>query len=662
MELLAILFQFFILIVCFMGIGLLSRLIWPEVPFGFHFCFAPLGAIALLFCLEHFFPLGQQPWIWIPWSLFSLVLIKRFGPDFYKEPVLWYFLIGFGICFFWRFSFPDVNNNSEMMADMDHLISYSSGSKLPAEDTWMKGANDDMYYIFQYYAAGLIHRFMGSGPGMTYHLAYCTLIGVGIAAVGVGVQSATGAFGAGVLACLTLALGGIGTTYLTPFMAHGFNPAPVEGMRFIGCYGTTCVPEYKTDFGVWICSIIGRSLVDAPMEYYSYIIMIGDYHPSLSSLAFFGLLILAIGMAEKAVPGSLTDRFCVTGAIATAVFVLISNTWIMPLNAMAVVTWLVYRKLSGRRDSLTHILGSTLACVILIFPFFNQFAQQSGYYPIHIEWVEVRPPFLNWIMIMFPAFLIWLLTFWEARKPMFARFATIVGLGASLGTYFFYVHDIYGGSEAIFNTSLKWWPWSYALVIMLGIIAVWSYRIPRYIVTFILVSSILFNSYIFARFWLFGQKSTQHHRGKMNGYAWFQEDSVNRDIYLEMQNLPKGVLLESDVSNTYDVGCSLSLFTGHYSLGGYTGHESLWRGYRSDLEQIRLKREVFFKGLLDDPLSWLRGVVPGGVDYITWLRRDNDQGLEIWPKLNEQLKAEYDWRCTFEDREARFGIWIKRKR
>ena len=464
---------------------------------------------------------------------------------------------------------------------------------------------------------------------------------------------------AGLLASLTLVLGGVGSCYLTPFMAQNFKPSTVDAMRFIGCYGMPATPEHKTQFGAWVVDVLGQSRVDAPMEYYSYIVMLGDFHPSLSSLAFLGLVILAIGTAETAVPGSFTDRCCVTGAIATPFFVMISNTWLMPLQAILVGCWLGYRWLRGRRDSWMLLLGSGLGSLILIFPFFMHFAYQTRYYPIHIEWVQVRPPFLNWIVVMAPAIFLWLLSLGGAcKKRMFAGFTAVVGLGALVGTYLFYVHDVYGGNEAIFNTTLKWWPWVYALVLMLGLIAAWPHRLLRWGAIFILSSTILFNSYIFLQQW---RVLPKNHAGQLDGYAWFKENPQHRDIYLELQGLPKGVVLESLDSTAPDSGCSLSLFTGHSSVGGWTGHELLWRGGRTDIEWLQKYREQFYEGTLENPASWLRSIVPGGVDYVVWLNRDNDRSLKVWPILNEQLKNDYDWRPTYQHAEGHWGIWIKRR-
>jgi len=662
MPLIADLFQVFILITCLIGIGLFGKLALPEAPFSLHFCFAPLALVAVLFCLEHYLPLGQMPWLWVPGSLLSLVLIRAAGKNLVREPVLWYFLTGFAVCFFWRFSFPDIYPISEMLPDDAHLVSYSAGGQLPAEDVWMKGTRDDSYYILQYYAAGLIHRWMGCGPGMTYQLGYCVLVAIGIAAAGAGVAAATRSAWAGSWATIFLALGGVGTTLLTPFTSPNYTPSPLSAMRFVGSYAVINdkPSNYMTPFGTWLLQHIGVSNVDAPIEYYSYITMLGDFHPSLSSLAFFGLVILAIGVAERAVPGSTTDRFCVTGAISTAIFILVSNTWITPLQVALVVAWLVYRWWNGRGVCWTYLLGSVLVSFALIFPYFSQFAYETRNYPIRFEWVPERPPFLNWFVVMFPACLMWFATLWTARTEPLARFAAIVGIGAMIGTYFFYIHDIYGGVFAVFNTTLKWWPWVYALVFVLGLMSIWPHRILRNIGYVILLLTLVGNIYIFGLYW---HNTSKEHMGRLDGYAWFTEaNGDQKSIYQQLQALPKGVVMESVVPNTADTGASLALFTGHYSLGGYTGHEKLWREAREDIDRLAENRDKFYNGTLDNAASWLRGIVPGGVTYIVWLNRDNERGLGIWSKINDAIKDDYDWRSTYEYNQGHWGMWVSKNR
>ena len=657
MPLLADLFYVAILITCFVGVGLLGKLALPEVPFALHFCFGPLAIIATLFCLEHFLPLGQLPWLWVPVCLGSLYLMSVAGKDLLREPILWYFFLGFGVCFFWRYTFPDIIDISEMLPDQDHLVSYSGGGLLPAEDVWMKGMKDDSYYIFQYYAAGLIHRFLGCGPGMTYHLGYCCVVAMGVAGAGAGVQAATRSVWAGFWASVVTALGGNGATLVTPFMSTNYTVAPLAAMRFIGSYAMPATPEYKSAFGVWLMHFLGLSKVDAPMEYYSYIIMLGDFHPSLSSLAFFGLTVLAIGVAEQAVPGSVTDKFCVTGAIATAVFMLISNTWITPLQVALVGCWLIYRWWTARRDRWTYILGSALVCFALIFPYFSYFAYQSRSYPVHIELVKELPPFLDWLLVMFPAFLLWIFSLRAARTEPFARFVVIAGLGAMMGTYFFYVHDVYGGEAAVFNTTLKWWPWVYAFVFTLGLMVVWSWRPLRLGAIAICVLTLVGNLYVYYTYW---RDAPRNHVGRMDGYAWFTDNQNHEAIYEQLLTMPKGVVLESSAPGSADTGTSLALFTGQYSLGGWVGHELLWHRLRDDLQGLGDSRDKFYNGTLENAPSWLRGIVPGGVTYIVWLNRDNDRGLDIWPKINDAIKEDYDWKSTFEYDKGHWGMWVRK--
>lgn len=655
MSLLADSFQIIVLITCLIGLALIVQKLFPEVLFPLIFCFAPVGLITVLFFIEHFIPLGQAHWLWLPVVVATVVLIALRKENVLREPVIWYFLFGFAVCFFWRFSFPDIHTNSERIADHAHLVSYSAGNLLPAEDVWMKGSKDNMYYIFQYYAAGLIHRWVGCSTGMTYHLGYCTLVGFAIAAIGMGVEMATLSRTAGILAAVTIALGGSGTTMVTPFMCPG-GGAVWAAMRFIGSFG---LPGHGLNsFGEALVKFIGSSPVDAPVEHYSYLIMLGDFHPSMSSLFFFGLVILAICAAERVEPNSLNDKLCVIAASATAILLLISNTWIAPLQIALVLCWLAYRWFIGRKDSWSLIIFSFVAPLGLIFPFFSQFAYETRNYGVHIEWVKQRVPFLNWLLVMLPACLCWAVGLWQFRRHSLARFATIVGLGAMIGTGFLYVHDMYGGPFAIFNTTLKWWPWVYALLLVLGITVCWPNR-RLHIPVIVIVGLTLFgNLYTFfvCEWWPRPKKNI----GRLDGYAWFTNDGPQkRAIYENLKTFQQGVVLESIPLDAGGPCITLAQFTGHYSLGGWIGHEMLWRGYRPDLLSLMEKNEAFYKGLLPDPLSWLNGAVAGGVNYIVWLDRDNVRTPGLWEKLNGQLEKEYNWHAI-QTGPCPMGIWIKK--
>ena len=75
---------------------------------------------------------------------------------------------------------------------------------------------------------------------------------------------------------------------------------------------------------------------------------------------------------------------------------------------------------------------------------------------------------------------------------------------------------------------------------------------------------------------------------------------------------------------------------------------------------METNRNKFYTGTLNNPESWLRGIVPGGVTYIVWLGRDNQRGPQNWAKINDQIKDDYDWRETQQDGADHWGIWMQR--
>jgi len=655
MPLLADLFQIAVLLTCLIGLGLAGRLVFPEVPFCLHFCFAPVALAAGLFFLEHFLPLGQLPWLWLPGLAISCWLIRNAEKTLWRESVFWYFLFGFGVCFFWRFTFPDLIAVSENLSDHAQLVSNSAGGLLPAEDIWVKGSKDDIYYVFQYYAAGLIHRFIGCGSGLTYQLGYCTMAGLTSAAMGGGVQAATRSIRAGWLASLFLVLGGNGATLVTPFMEKN-TPSIFDSVHFVGGCALPVMPELKTAFGLWLINFIGPSRVDAPMEYYSFTLLLGDFHPPLSSMLFLALSILAIGVAERSPPGSLTDKVCSAAVMATPFLLIVSNTWTAPLQAILAAGWFLHRRCVGRGDAWPFLLVSCFVSFALIFPFFVQFAAEASNRNT-FAWTPERAPFLNWVLVMLPACVIWLATLWAARRAPFARWVAKVALLTMLVTYFFHIDDGYGGAEAIFNSAMKWWPWVYTATVMLGLVCIWPHKLLRCIGVGLLFLSLAGNLSIFYFYW---ERTPKEHLGRLDGYAWFTDDLHQRSIYEELLSLPKGVVLESLLPHSAAPSLSIAQFTENYSPGACSWHEIQWRGGREDLNNLAENLDKFYNGAMAQPVSWLRGLVPGGVTYVVWLGRDNERGPRNWAKINDQIKDAYDWRDTFQDGDAHWGIWIQR--
>ena len=384
------------------------------------------------------------------------------------------------------------------------------------------------------------------------------MAGLTTAAMGAGIQAATRSIRAGWLASLFLVLGGNGATLVAPFMEKNHAPSIFDPVHFIGGYALPVMPEFKTAFGAWLINFIGPSNVDAPMEYYSFTLLLGDFHPPLSSMCFsWGFPFWPSAWRRGASGGAWTDKACSAAMMATPFLLIVSNTWTAPLQAMLAASWFLYRRWVGRGDTWLFLLVSGFISFVLIFPFFAQFAAASSNRNI-FEWTPERAPFLNWVLVMLPAGVIWFATLQAAWRAPLARWVAAVALLTILVTYFFHIDDGYGGTEAIFNSAMKWWPWVYTATVMLGLVCIWPHKFLRGIGVGLLFLSLAGNLYIFYLYW---EKTPKEHMGRLDGYAWFTDDLHQRSIYEELQSLPKGVVLESILPQTAAPSLSIAQFT-----------------------------------------------------------------------------------------------------
>jgi len=644
------------LLVCLVGLTLGVEYYYPQLKFSFLFCAAPFALVALLFFLEHFFPLGRPAWLYLPCLLASLYLIYRRGFSVLTESSLWFFFIGFTIAFLWRFNYPDLTAYIERIADHSFIIDYSRGERLPPEDALYKGAHIDMYYAFQYYAAAWISRALGASTGTAYNLGFCLLVGLASAGVGGGIRALTQSNLASVLALSGVLLGGNGASIVIPFMSKTYSYW--DSMLFIGIYALPGRPDF-TPFGRWLVDFIHPCITNAGMEYYAHTIVLGDYHPSLSSLLFLGVLILAIGLAEREPAVTPMDTGCVALACATPFYLLVANAWTAPLQLIAVVSWLAYRFFRGKRNSLRTLFFCFLIPICLIYPYLCYFSYSSQNYNLSLQWTTLPIPILNWALVMAPALGMLLICFIVSFSQRLAIYVTGCGIFFFAFSFFFHIDDYAGG---IFNTSLKWWPWAFSLIMLLGLAVAWKNWITR---TFAVILTLLpvagYLIMIGPEWWY----SNKNHMGQLDGSAWIRDDQQQRYILNYLNVLPRGVLLQS-CPNTDDAGvATYAQFTPHYALAGWIDHERIWRGYwRPDLQQLVLEKLQFYQNKLSDPRQWL---LDNDVDYVLWLEpdnlRDDNAGLTYWAAINERLKGNYTWH-TFAYPDAPppvhpLGVWTR---
>jgi uncharacterized membrane protein len=239
------------------------------------------------------------------------------------------------------------------------------------------------------------------------------------------------------------------------------------------------------------------------------------------------------------------------------------------------------------------------------------------------------------------------------ERRRFAVFLVEVWCVALFATEFFYNHDIYGDSWSRFNSTLKWWQWVYAGVLLtVGPLNLGSRsRLCRYGTAALMAATLPF-AVDLARQYAGTPKASA---GRMSGSAWIERDVVVRDMIVELSHRPDGVALESGLQMANSESPAVSLFSGKQSFLGWPWLEEAWRGSFLEINQRFEQINAFYSATLPDPMEWL---LHNNVTYVIWLPRDNADNNSRFRKLLEQIRPRYYWHHMYgNDTDFSVGFW-----
>jgi hypothetical protein len=246
------------------------------------------------------------------------------------------------------------------------------------------------------------------------------------------------------------------------------------------------------------------------------------------------------------------------------------------------------------------------------------------------------------------------------RRQLALFFVVVWGI-ALVATEFLYNHDLYGGPYARFNSTLKWWQWVYAgIIVTLGAINLGSKsRICRYGTLFFLLSTLPFTydlgTQFVNAFRESAAKKSDSAIGHLSGAMWIERDPVIKDMIVELSNRPDGITIESGLRMENTESPAVTLFSGKQSLLGWPWLEEAWRGPFLEINQRYLQINAFYDGSLPDRLDWL---LHNDVAYILWLPRDNTDANIRFAVLQNEIKSRYYWHHMYgNDKEIAIGFW-----
>jgi hypothetical protein len=543
--------------------------------------------------------------------------------------------------FTWRFLFPDVDGSSEKIADFSYICSYAHGDTIPVPDAWLYPYLSTQYYSFQHYGAALMGRLLGLPNGATYNLAFCVLIALGGTAFAGTVCLLARRTWVRAAVITAFVLGGMGTSGFVHLTDTHVNPW--TGFRFIGS-----APMDRAPVGTWLKAYQAQyDRLELPGEPYAYSIYLGDYHAPLSGYYLLGLA--AMGMALWA---RYQQKRYAAMVGATLTWTLLANTWVLPLQLLAVAGWLVATSRDWRR-LLPAVAGGAALVWLAAWVYLTPFTASAAGYGAALRPVpshEHTPPLLL-LIFMLPTIGLIVLGFLSGRQGVRLALLWFAFLAFSEA---FFVDDIYSGVYDRFNTTLKWWPWIAAGTLMtLGPVVLEQarWRWAR-------VAGALFLLYPCCYAYDVWQPLLHAPKisvGLFEGTNYLTKDQFPRLMLGRLKVEPTGVAIERpDEAGGFTNSAVIPLFAGQRMWLGWYGHELLWREFREDIRQRHERLMAFYTGTLPDAGAWLRSQ---GIDYVLWYR-DGDTA-ELWNKVNAAVGPGYLW-CdilTIDPGQPRCGFW-----
>lgn len=646
----------------------LATLVMRWVP---HYALAKAVGV-LFFCLglffvEHFFGLGKLTWLWPITTAASLLLLYRRKAEWkkYYAPEF-VFVLGFLYALLWRGAFPDIYPSSERVTDLYFITNYLPGSTLPPLDYWLPPQQFNFYYSFQHYAAALMARIFGLDGGTAYNLGFCVVMALSISCAWFFIARFCHKRSARVLVLMAFVVGGTG---VSPFVhllideqQFGRRADLWASMRFAGSYDVFLnTPLANSLFPKPTTLPAGFEPRDLPIENFSYQFFIGDYHPPLGS---YFLLMLTLALFAALEPRStrnasadgaaiVPQRTMLAALAATLPAMLVTNSWIFPLQGLLLSIWGTYRY---RTKILTDWLAAGAGIVggfLLIFPFLIEFAAQAQNTPIRwVEWQD-HTRWTQFIALHWPLLLLLGLAC-LLRQPRQLIIYLALGVGLMLFlSEFIYVDDPSGGKFIRTNTTMKWWGWIFAMgVVGLGTFTIAAKgRFIHYSAAFILVLLCAYGLDLGRDWLLTGKQSAM----KLHGHEWLTRDGTIKDMIRYLRAAPDGIVLESSDRGSYSNSTTIALFSAKPAMQGWADHVVTWRGPSAHARVQQEEQRKFYAGEKSDVLGWLQ---QNHVRYVIWGGADQAKKPEARELIQSQIGSYYHWKSFYESGNTKVGMWI----
>jgi len=378
--------------------------LFPKESPWWGFFLPALSVVILLNFIEHFVPLPTLFWL-LPFSTggFVWLMVSRDCPWAKLRLPSGLFVGTFFFVLSIKCMQPNVNFYcTEGLTDLNRILDFSLGEKVPPPDCWLPPYPHSGYYTFMHYGASVLQRLFNLNIGTAYNLGSVLLNSlVLLACAAVAHSLSNGRAWVAVLMLIVMLGGFTGSTPIQTLM-HLSSPAPTKSIDITLDWDDPA----KNDFA-WLLHYVPpadafRVYVPGCYAYYS------EFHATIAG--HFLALLTVFGVVE--VLRRERTRFAWIFLLVVPVFTYLSCPWFVFIVGMLAGPTLVFAWTIGRRpdQSRTVIVGSVVTLALLT-PTLCSFMHGSISQPIgwatywrHDFWIialQYWPTYVPWLALCF---------------------------------------------------------------------------------------------------------------------------------------------------------------------------------------------------------------------------------------------------------------------
>jgi hypothetical protein len=574
------------------GAAVLFRRLFPRECPWLSFLIPPLVFVIGLNFLEHYLAL---PWLGalLPFLIGGLLIVMlKTSRDVYRELALpgAIFLATYGFVLAVKSLHPDISNLSEGPADLNRILDFCFGDKLPPTDGWLPPYTHQWYYTFQHYGASVVRRLFFVDIGTAYNFSFS-------------------------LVCAWVAVAGAGAAYYAgnrrPWIA--WMMVFLIEAAFTGSSALVALLS-KAEPNVWLGINLNIDWDDPVKNPLSWLLKGDPYHETLKLFppgawtwfeefhpTFTGQFLTLFAVLSTQVV--FLEKRTNAGWICLALLPLLtvaSATWFVPVVLFLCVGGVVVSVLAGRRpESARFVLLAILVGTALLWPTLSSFTtwiHHQGLGWNHPEW---RTPLTMFLVQWWPIYLPWFLLclIWP-RLDLSTRWWHAAVAVLFLGVEFLNIGDWR------LDTVEKMWGAVYAvgLVTLIPLVLVqrgWVFRLLSGVICAAALVSIMAWGRNSAG-WIDWKNGFLH----FDGASYLRNDGRKNRMFQVLQRFHGATMLAGHCEWAYSEAPALVVFSENRCYVGWSFSEEIC-GHAEEADYRSAQDNDFYAGKLADPRTFL---------------------------------------------------------